>query len=302
MEFGRVSPSELDHIDFTLPPDHPFTAKFVAGYNSRAKAKVYVGCAKWGRPDWVGKLYPKKTKAADFFKHYVQSFSTIELNATFYKADPADTAKWAAQAPDHFRFCPKFAQNISHIRRLKNAAAETAVFFDAMAQFGEKTGHLFLQLPDNFTTRSLPELVAYLESVHKQFPIALEVRNANWFSDAPEAVALYNKLHELNVATVITDAAGRRDCVHQLLTNDVAFIRYVGNSLHPSDYRRIDDWAERISSWLELGVKTVYFFIHNHDEQYSPELAKYAINRLNAACGLNIPEPKLLNQNEGLLF
>ena len=54
---------------------------------------------------------------------------------------------------------------------------------------------------------------------------------------------------------MITDTAGRRDCAHMHLTIPKAFIRYVGNSLHPTDYTRIDVWVERMKYWLDHGME-----------------------------------------------
>ena len=35
--------------------------------------------------EWVGKVYPEKTKEKDFLQYYVQHYNSIELNATHYK-------------------------------------------------------------------------------------------------------------------------------------------------------------------------------------------------------------------------
>jgi len=64
MEFGRVEPEELDSVDFTLPEEPAFNKAILTGRKSK-DAKVYVGCAKWGRPEWVGKIYPEKTREKD---------------------------------------------------------------------------------------------------------------------------------------------------------------------------------------------------------------------------------------------
>ena len=90
--------------------------------------------------------------------------------------------------------------------------------------------------------------------------------------------------------------------MHMKLTTPTAFIRFVGNSLHKSDYQRIDAWVNRIDSWLGSGLQTLYFFIHQHDELYSPELSLYMVEKLNKQCGLNIKPPQLLNNNSGKLF
>jgi hypothetical protein len=78
------------------------------------------------------------------------------------------------------------------------------------------------------------------------------------------------------------------------LTIPKVFIRFVGNSLHPTDYTRTDEWIERTKCWLDKGLKELYFFMHMHDEAYSPELTVYLVDKLNAACNLNLQKPKFI--------
>src|SRR5688572_24389604 len=73
MEFGKVTEEELEQIDFTLPPD-PSVNKEVLK-KGKGKTKFYVGCAKWGRKDWIGKLYPVGTKEKDFLEYYAGIFN-----------------------------------------------------------------------------------------------------------------------------------------------------------------------------------------------------------------------------------
>jgi uncharacterized protein YecE (DUF72 family) len=102
---------------------------------------------------------------------------------------------------------------------------------------------------------------------------------------------------------VLTDVAGRRDVLHMRLTSPSAMIRFVGNSLHPTDYTRIDDWVERLKMWFDSGLKQLYFFVHEPDNITSPELATYFINQLNKACGFNVKPPKKFVQAvQGELF
>ncbi len=105
-------------------------------------------------------------------------------------------------------------------------------------------------------------------------------------------------MHTLNIGAVITDTAGRRDCAHMHLTIPKTFIRYVGNSLHPTDYTRIDAWIERMKFWLNKGIDDVYFFMHMHDEATSPELTVYLVDKMNKECGLNLIKPKFVNEKD----
>src|ERR1700742_141417 len=242
MEFGRVTPGELLEVNFTLPPDSVFTVKTLEAAKGKSPLKVHVGCAKWGRKEWLGKIYPPKTKDANFLDEYVKHFDCIELNATFYNVYPPETiSKWKEKADTNpnFKFCPKFSQSISHIRRLKNADELTTEYYKGIMTFGEKLGPLFLQVGDNYTPKSLPDLKAYLEKLPTDVPVFVEVRHKDWFAVPSIRKELFGTLHELNKGAVITDAAGRRDVIHMELPTPHAFIRFVGNSLDPTDYKRV---------------------------------------------------------------
>src|ERR1700761_745524 len=217
MEFGRVPTEELPFIDFTLPPDPELTVKTLTETKPGEPFEARVGCAKWGRKEWLGKIYPPKTKDANFLDEYVKHFDCIELNATFYNTYPPETiAKWRDKAITNpgFKFCPKFSQSISHIRRLKNAEKITTKYYEGIMAFGDTLGPLFLQVGDNFTPKSLPDLKAYLEQLPKDVPVFVELRHKEWFADKQHRGQVFNIFHDLNIGAVITDASGRRDVVH----------------------------------------------------------------------------------------
>ncbi|HTD99099.1 MAG TPA: DUF72 domain-containing protein [Mucilaginibacter sp.] len=303
MEFGRVDHELLAQIDFSLPADPELTVKTLQAAKGKGKLQVHVGCAKWGRKEWLGKIYPPKTKEANFLDEYVHHFDCIELNATFYQVyGPETIAKWRdkAAATPGFKFCPKFSQSISHIRRLKNAEEITTQFYNGIMAFGDQLGPLFLQVGDNYTPKSFPELKAYLEHLPKDVPVFLEVRHKEWFSVPENRDNLFNMLHQLNIGAVITDASGRRDCVHMNLPTPHAFIRFVGNSLDKTDYTRIDEWVERIKHWEQMGLQSLWFFMHQHDERYSPELCDYVVEKLNKALGLELHRPQFIDRDKGL--
>lgn len=295
MEFGKVSPEELEQADFTLPPDPPETSH--ALHPLKGKTKFYIGCAKWGRPDWVGKLYPKKTKPKDFLEHYAQVFNCIEFNAVFYKMPfPSDVWQWKSKVPKDFIFCPKFTNTITHLKRLKNVEFETGKFLEAITEFRENLGPIFLMPHPQMSPKQQETLFKFIEDFPKDLDMFVELRHPDWYLEDGYNKELYSFLKKHKRGTVITDATGRRDCAHMYLTTNECFIRFVGNSLHPTDYTRIDDWVQRIKTWMEQGLKTCYFFMHQHEELHSPELIKYLIEQLNKHCGTDIKPPVLLNE------
>jgi uncharacterized protein YecE (DUF72 family) len=295
MEFGRVEEKELKKVDFSLPADPAFNKKVLKGTPFK-KPKIYVGCAKWGRTEWVGKIYPLKTREKDFLQHYVQHYNAIELNATHYKIyGEVGTKKWADKASGRdFLFCPKMYKGVTHFGNLNTKNFVSNEFFRGIMGLGEHLGPVFVQVSDSFSLKRKDELLEYLSSLPKDLQFFLEVRHPDWFSDKGQWEELINFLRKHQIGAVITDTAGRRDCAHMYLPVSKAFIRYVGNSLHASDYTRIDAWVKRMKKWLQEGLKELYFFMHMHDEATSPELTVYLIDKMNKECGLNLIKPQFI--------
>lgn len=300
MEFGKLPENELLQIDFTLPPDPPENAAVLK--KGKGKTKFYIGCAKWGRKDWVGKLYPKGAKEKDFLHYYATQFNSIEFNGFFYNVHSREQVeKWVSVVPKGFLFCPKFTQSITHIRRLKNAKHEVDAFLDVVSAFGDHLGPIFLMPNPQMGVKHLTTIEEFINDLPVDIGLFLELRHEEWYDNKegynPE---LYSYLRGHKRGAVITDAAGRRDCVHLHLTKPECFIRFVGNALHPTDYTRIDEWVKRIKRWMDAGLETCYFFMHQHEELHSPELIKYFIEQMNKHCDTKIPLPVMYN--EGSLF
>ncbi len=294
MKFGSVDNPE--NIDFTLPTDHPDTAKVLKKINHTSQPEIYVGCAKWNKADLKG-FYPKGTK--DELEYYSSQFNSIELNATFYRIFPADTfSGWYDKTPDGFKFFPKLNQEISHWKRLNGVDDVVNNYLNNAANLKEKLGTIFLQMHNNFAPKDFEKVVDFVESWPTEMPLAIEFRHTDWYNDKKIAEDLYQLLEENNISNVIVDTAGRRDLMHMRLTNGTAFVRYVGAN-HPSDYTRLDEWVERLKDWQENGIKEIDFFIHQNIEKESPLLSAYFIKKLNDKLGskLHIPNgdtnPKL---------
>jgi uncharacterized protein YecE (DUF72 family) len=317
MEFGRVTPEEVLTIDFTLPPDgeqtkltlqtqKPITTAGIATLSS-PKAGFYVGCAKWGRKEWKELIYPKKTKESDFLGEYVKHFNSIELNAVFYNIPKEEQiAKWAAIVAENtngdFIFCPKFSRTITHIKRLKDADFITDEYIKAISAFGKYLGPCFLQVSDNFGPNNIGILADYLEKLPKDLKVFIEVRHKDWFTPSAKA-ELFSLLAKLDKGAAITDASGRRDCLHMELPTSDAFIRFVGNGgkLLDSDKARVDEWVIRLKQWLDQGLQNIYFFLHQHDEADTPLIADYTIEQFNKHLGSDLSRINFINQNN-LLF
>jgi uncharacterized protein YecE (DUF72 family) len=296
MEFGKAELAELETTDFSLPADHEQTKKVLGGVRA-AEIKIHVGCSKWSRPDWVGKLYPKGTKPGNFLEVYAKQFNCIELNSIYHRLPSKDEIQtWKNKVGKDFKFCPKFTEAITHTKRLKDVKAHIEEFLDVIHELQENLGPVFLLPHPAMGPKTQERILSFLGSIPETTEIFTELRHPEWFVQ-PHFDSMFSALQEKNHGVVITDAAGRRDCVHMRLTAGKVFIRFIGNSLHKTDYERIDDWVQRIKQWMEQGLQECYFFMHQHEELYSPDLCKYLIEQLNTHCNTNIKVPVFVSQD-----
>ncbi|AYN68058.1 DUF72 domain-containing protein [Euzebyella marina] len=298
MKFGKVENPEL--IDFTLPKDHPDTQVVLNRDGKKSPLNVYVGCAKWNRQD-LKNFYPRGTK--DELEYYSSQFNCIELNATFYRIFPGEQyTKWYDKTPEKFKFFPKVSNDISHLRRLNDAVYPIVDrYLEATSNLKEKLGTIFLQMHNNFGPKNWDRVVRFVEYWPKEFPLAIEFRHTDWFNDEKVSEELYHLLESNGIANVLVDTAGRRDMLHMRLTNNEAFVRYVGAN-HQSDYDRIDDWINRLSEWHSQGLNNIHFFVHQNMELESPLISAKFIERLNKKLGTNLKIPKTLHKTNDTLF
>lgn len=286
MKFGKVEQPEL--VDFTLPETNIDTVKLLLKNEQTKPLSIFVGCAKWNKADLKG-FYPKGTK--DELIYYSSQFNAIELNATFYRQFSGEQfKKWKEKTPDGFKFFPKLTQEISHWKRLEDVADAVNIYLDNALYLDDKLGTIFLQLHSNFGPKSFNRVVDFAESWPKEIPLSIECRHTDWFTDPSISKYFYQLLEENAISNTLVDTAGRRDMMHMRLTNNEAFIRYVGAN-HPSDYLRLDDWVDRLKEWRALGLEKIHFFIHQNLEEASPLLASYFIKNLNESLRVNLKIP-----------
>ncbi len=292
MKFGHVSQDDIASVDFALPEMHSASIKM------EGAAEIFdvrVGCGKWGIPQWVGPLYPEGTKSKDYLESYIRHFNGIELNGTFYRLSRSSIEKWSEAADGHdFLYCPKWSQRISHFKRLNEVEENVQYFIDSMAMLGDNLGGTFLTLPPNFGAKHEERVHAFIDLIPDNYPVHIEFRHKEWFEE-PVFTRTMEKLQSKGLGAVMTDVALRRDVLHMCLCRQDAFVRFNGYALHSSDYSRLDDWIEQLKKWRDRGLKRVYFFMHQANEEHTIVLCDYFIKKLNNELGLslqplNLPE------------
>ncbi len=235
-------------------------------------AKLHLGTIGWSYSFWKSVFYPDKTPAKDFLKYYSTQFSTVEVDSTFYRTPPEQTVrKWHDQTPPNFRFAAKFPQRITHIKRLKEAQADTDLFLSRIQLLGDKLGPLLLQFPPNFNISHFSELETYLKSLPKSNRYVVEVRNKSWLTSH-----FYDLLRSQRVALAWTDSP-RMEPTEEV-TADFLYIRWEGNrkavngTLGKVEKNRDDDlakWAQQLKLYLKQGLE-VYGYFGKYFSGYPP--------------------------------
>jgi uncharacterized protein YecE (DUF72 family) len=238
-----------------------------------------MGMASWSEPGLAARL--GGDGPVGVLRAHAAAVPANELNSTFYGYTRERFARWAAASPPGFRFCPKLPRAVTHEHGLDGADDEMGRFVAASEALGDRRGPTWFALPPYVGPDRFGDLARFLERWAPELELAVEVREERWFGAAFED--LCRMLRDLDVTLIVTDTAGRRDCAHMRLTAPRAFVRFVANALHPSDFARLDDWAARLADWSSRGLREAYLFLHQRDESQTVDLAEHLEARLAAA-------------------
>ncbi|HEX9243271.1 MAG TPA: DUF72 domain-containing protein [Anaeromyxobacter sp.] len=245
---------------------------------------IRFGPAGWEYPDWSGVVYPRgATRSFDRLGYLARWFSTVEVNATFYRPFTADVAaRWCervAEAP-RFRFGAKVWRRFTHERAEAFGAEDVRVARAALDRLHEagRLGAALLQFPWSF--RRDPASEEWLRGVLRAFaglPLVVEVRHASW--DAPEVLG---ELAAAGAGIVNVDQPMFRSSMRPgaRVTAPVAYVRIHGRNFRDwfrkgagrdarYDYLyaagELEPWAERVKALAASpGAPDVYVVTNNH--------------------------------------
>ncbi len=264
------------------------------------KPAFYLGCQGWAYAPWRGIFFTRAARREEFLPQYASVFDTAEGNTTFYALPPAElVARWAEEAPAHFRFCFKFPRKISHELQLVGAEDETRRFFERLAPLADRCGPFFLQLHESFGAGRMEILRSYLAGLPGDFSYAVEVRHADFFDGAAREAALDAMLVGLGMdrvnfdtsvlfESVAKDAATLearrrkpRVQVRRTALGARPFVRFVGDIDVAKNDAALAQWAGVFARWIAEG-RTPHFFVHHPDEAAAPVLGRLFQAKLHA--------------------
>ncbi len=250
-----------------------------SGFSFFAMAHLFIGTSGWNYRAWRRSFY-RDRPAKDWLRYAARRFSGLEINATHYRLQSAETLRrWASEAPPGFRFALKAHRYLTHNRKLIGPLGPVRTERGRADALGERLAVALWQLPGNLGC-DLERLDAFLRALHawRRVRHAIEFRHPSWFCD--EVAGL---LRERGVASVQSDAARwpRWDAV----TTDLVYVRLHGRpQTYASSYgeRPLRAWARKVRRWRREG-RDVHVYFDNDARGAAPRNALRLIELLDHA-------------------
>lgn len=257
----------------------------------------------------------KKARRSELLRYYVQFFSVVEIDSTYYHLQPVRNFKrWASESPADFVFNVKaygeltWHHRLSDRRQMLPRGETHAQFRESLQPLREaqKLGAVLFQFAPWFVWGKTQQ--AYLVRLREFYPqdrIAIEFRHRSWYS--PDVWAEVQELfRELEYSYVIVDEPQVGDAcapaVVSVTARNLAVFRFHGrnratwymkegassgdrfNYLYSLDELR--GWMPAIDH-VARGVREVHALFNNNHANYA------IVNAFNLAhlLGLSVPEP-----------
>ncbi|HTJ24844.1 MAG TPA: DUF72 domain-containing protein [Candidatus Limnocylindria bacterium] len=241
---------------------------------------VTVGTCGFSYRDWVGRVYPPATKAAEMLELYAQRFAIVEIDATYYRILPASTfASMARRTPHTFRFTAKLPGSATHVRaEAHTLRGDLDAFRRALDPLvvAERFAAALMQFPNSFRpTEAARDHLALLRSALPDIELAAEFRHREWQTN--ETLEL---LRDLRIALVNVDEPQFASLPRpgSDVTSNLAYVRFHGRNYqqwwkgdnvtrYDYEYRpeELAPWVRRIVDMAaNQEVREVLAFFNNH--------------------------------------
>jgi uncharacterized protein YecE (DUF72 family) len=240
---------------------------------------IRIGTSGWSYGHWDGVLYPHGTPPRQRLEHYLREFSTVELNASFYRWPAESTfASWRRRLPEGFEMTVKASRGLSHAKRLYAPEQWVERSARSLHQLRGRRGVLLVQL-DPRHERDDARLEWFLGRLPDWMRVAVELRHPSWHADP-----VFDLLERQGAAYCVMSGAGL-PCVLRA-TAPFVYVRMHGPShehLYAGSYSDSDLawWAERCREW-EASGRDVYVYFNNDGEGHAVRNARTLKRRLCA--------------------
>ena len=210
-----------------------------------------------------GTFYPTQMPIRDWFSHYADHFTTVELNAPFYSWPTVGTVQsWIRQADGReMIYTVKVSELITHIRKFEGTESLVRDFGYIADLLGPRMGCFLFQLPPSYhySLERLNEILAQLDPARRN---VIEFRHSSWWND--EAYAAFE-----GAGAIFCSCSGPRLPDQLIKTADDIYIRFHGvEKWYRHDYslEELTVWAERIRN---SQARRVWVYFNNDRDGYA---------------------------------
>lgn len=208
--------------------------------------KIWIGTSGYSYPEWKGAFYPADLPTTKMFGFYAERFSTVEINATFYRM-PTDKLidGWVKAAPSGFRYTLKAPKIFTFTKRLKDCAQPLEFFLGRAARLSDKGAALLFHLPPHLK-KDVPALKDFLAMVPRAARAAFEFRSTSWHDEE-----VYSALADAGAALAISDS--EKLTTPLIATTSWGYLRLRDEGYGPVEIAR---WLDQIRAqkWEEAFV------------------------------------------------
>jgi uncharacterized protein YecE (DUF72 family) len=239
-------------------------------------SKVHIGTSGWSYKHWKGIYYPPKLATTKWLSFYAQTFSTTEINASFYRLPTQETViKWMEQVPEGFVFCPKISRYLTHMKKLKEPEEPLERFFGIFEPMKKNMGPVLIQLPPflKFNYETAEHFYQLLKKKYHNYEFVMEVRHDTWLAE--ESLTLMTKY---DIGIVISQS-GNRFPYSEMVTAKNIYIRFHGpEELYASSYsnKMLNEFGKKFKGWIKQG-HVIWTYFNNDIHGYAIEDAKKLI-------------------------
>jgi uncharacterized protein YecE (DUF72 family) len=236
--------------------------------------KLYIGTSGYIYKDWKEKFYPTSIPQKNWLSYYSTQFSTVEINASFYKTLSVNTyQKWREQVGEDFKFVLKGPRFITHMKKIKDVDDSIELFFGNATALSETFKITLWQFPKFFTLLNdrderIERLSRFLSLLPTNIKQVFEFRHESWF--IKEVFSLLNK-HDAGF--VINDSPEFPSV--EKVTGNIVYIRFHGpGKLYSTSYsqEQLKLWTRKIKKYLKN--YDVYWYFNNDVSGYAIQNAQ----------------------------
>ena len=141
---------------------------------------IAIGTSGWSYDHWTPQLYPPGLAARDRLARYMATFSTVELNSSFYRWPRDGTFRsWHDRLPAGFALSVKAPRGLTHAKKLYEPEGWVRRISRSWRELDDARLPWPVQLPPTLP-RDDQRLDYFLRRLPERLRIAVEFRHSSW--------------------------------------------------------------------------------------------------------------------------